>query len=71
MTSAGKITRALCLVLTSLATSAFAAPAGDFSGTYGPGAPAAGEDVQITVSLSVANHPSFSIHNAAKEVLRP
>lgn len=70
MISARKIIRALCLVLTSLVLSAFAAPAGDFSGTFT--APvAAGKGLPITISHNVANNTSSDISNAAIAMHEP
>lgn len=55
----------VCVVVVSLAMVASAAPAGDFTARYSLGAPAAaGEAVQITISLAVANNTSSDITNA-------
>ncbi len=52
----------VCVVVVSLAMVASAAPAGDFTARYSLGAPAAaGEAVQITISLAVANNTSSDI----------
>jgi hypothetical protein len=64
--------RALCLVLTFLLTSAFAAPAGDFSGTFTLGTPiASGHDVQVTISLTVANNTPYDVGNATIALHEP
>ena len=53
-------------VVAALAMMACAAPAGDFTARYSLGAPtAAGESVQITISLAVTNNTSSDITNAA------
>ncbi len=72
MTSPRHFVRALCLVFTSLLLSAYAAPAGDFSGTYTLGVPiAAGQDVQLTMSLTVANNTSSDVSNATIALHEP
>lgn len=72
MTSVRQFTRALCLVLASLMLSAFASPAGDFSGTYKLGAAmASGQDVQLTITLSIANNTSSSVSNASVALHEP
>ena len=64
--------RILFIVLLSLALSAFAAPASDFSGTYTLGAAAAaGKDVQLTIMLTVANNTSSSVSNATIALHEP
>ncbi|MGC2695385.1 MAG: hypothetical protein WA738_06295 [Candidatus Angelobacter sp.] len=56
----------LFILVASLAFVANAAPASDFTGSYSLGAPAAaGEDIQITISLTVTNGTSSGISNAA------
>ena len=64
--------RALCLVLAFLLTSAFAAPAGDFSGTFTLGTPvASGQDVQLTISFTVANNTPYDVSNATVALHEP
>lgn len=66
MISARSIFLTVLVVVASLAMVAYAAPAGNFTGHYSLGAPvAAGDDVQVTISLDVTNNNSFDIHNAA------
>jgi hypothetical protein len=72
MISARTSLRVLSVVLLALALSAFAASAGDFSGTYKLGAAAAsGKDVQVTIMLTVANNTSSSISNATVSLHEP
>jgi hypothetical protein len=53
-----------CVILAILGVAAFAATS-DFSGSYSLGAPtAAGEDVQITISLVINNNTGGSVRNA-------
>jgi hypothetical protein len=55
-----------CVVVAALAMMASAAPAGDFTARYSLGAPtAAGEAVQITISLTIINNTSSDVTNAA------
>ena len=64
--------RITVVLLFALALSAFAASAGDFTGTYKLGAAAAaGKDVQITIMLNVANNTSSSIGNATISLHEP
>lgn len=66
MISARSISLSVLVVVSFLAMVAYAAPAGNFTGRYSLGAPvAAGEDVQVTISLDLTNNNSFDIHNAA------
>jgi hypothetical protein len=54
------------VVFAALAMMASAAPAADFTARYSLGVPvAAGEAVQITISLAVTNNTSSDITNAA------
>ena len=72
MISARASLRILAVVLLSLVLSAFAAPEGDFTGTYKLGAAsAAGKDVQLTIMLTVANNTSSSISNATIALHEP
>lgn len=73
MISARTSLRVSAVLLLALVLSAFAAPAAsDFSGTYTLGAAAAaGNDVQITIMLSVANNTSSSIGNATIALHEP
>jgi hypothetical protein len=72
MISARTSLRISAVLLLTLALSAFAAPASDFSGTYTLGAAAAaGKDVQLTIMLTVANNTSSSIGNATISLHEP
>jgi hypothetical protein len=72
MISARTSLRITVLILVALTLSAFAAPASDFSGTYTLGAAAAvGKDVQLTITLTVANNTSSSIGNATISLHEP
>lgn len=64
--------RISAVLLLALVLSAFAAPASDFSGTYTLGAAAAaGNDVQLTIMLNVANNTSSSIGDATISLHEP
>jgi hypothetical protein len=71
MISARTSLRILAVVTFSLVLSAFGA-AGDFTGSYTLGAPsAAGNDVQLTIMLSVANNTSSTVSNATIALHEP
>jgi hypothetical protein len=60
------------VIMLFLVLSAFAAPTGDFTGTYTLGRPsAAGNDVQLTITLSVANNTSSRVSNATVALHEP
>jgi hypothetical protein len=64
--------RLLTVVLLALTLGAFAAPVNDFSGAYTLGTPAAvGKDVQLTITLTVANNTSSTISNATIALHEP
>lgn len=64
MTSTRSFFLFLCVILTALTLAAFAAGS-DFSGSYNLGTPsAAGDDVQITISLAVSNNTGANVRNA-------
>ena len=72
MISARISLRILTVALLTLGLSAFAVSASDFTGKYTLGAPAAaGNDVQITIMLTVANNTSSNISNATIELHEP
>lgn len=72
MISARTSLRFSAVLLLALALSAFAAPTSDFSGSYTLGAAAAaGNDVQLTIMLNVANNTSSSISNATISLHEP
>lgn len=72
MISARHIVRALCLIVASLVLSAFAAPAGGFSGSYKLGTATASESgVQLTISLAISNNTSSAISNATISLHEP
>ena len=72
MISARTSLRISAVLLLALALSAFAAPASDFTGSYTLGAAAAaGKDVQLTITLTVANNTSSSIGNATISLHEP
>ncbi|MBZ5520982.1 MAG: hypothetical protein LAP21_01855 [Acidobacteriia bacterium] len=62
----------LCVVTTSLAWGACAAPDNEFTGAYTLGAPsAAGHDVHVSISFSVANNTSSDVSNATIALHEP
>jgi hypothetical protein len=66
MLSARTSLRVVLVFLISLAVSAYAVQASDFTGAYTLGAATpAGHDVQVTISLTVANNTSANIGDAA------
>jgi len=66
MISARSIFLSVCVMVSFLALAAYAAPDGNVSGSYSISAPtAAGDDVQVTISLSISNNTSADIKNAA------
>lgn len=72
MISARHITRALSLIVVSLALVAFAVAAGGFSGSYKLGSAVASESgVQLTISLAISNNTSSAISNATISLHEP
>lgn len=62
----------LLVVLSSLALSAGVAPESEFTGAYTLGNPsAAGHDVQISISFSIANNTSSGVNNAVLALHEP
>lgn len=66
MISARSIFLSVCVMVSFLALAAYAAPEGNVRGRFSISAPAAaGDDVQVTISLSISNNTSADIRNAA------
>lgn len=64
MISARSVFLFMCVMAAALALAAFAVTS-DFSGSYSLGTPAAaGDDVQISISLAINNNTGASVRNA-------
>jgi hypothetical protein len=72
MISARRLVLSLCVLLAAVAMTANAALAGDFSGSYTLGAAsAAGESVQLTISLTITNNTGADVRNAVVALHEP
>ena len=72
MISARRLVLSLCVLLAAVALTANATMAGDFSGSYSLGAPsAAGDSVQLTISLTITNNTGADVRNAVVALHEP
>ena len=72
MKSARRLVLSLCVILAAVVLTANAAPAGDFTGVFTLGAPsAAGENVQVNISLTITNNTGSDVRNAVLALHEP
>jgi hypothetical protein len=72
MNSARRLVLSLCVILSAVVLTANAAPASDFTGAFSLGAPsAAGENVQVTISLTITNNTGTDVPNAVVALHEP
>lgn len=75
MISVRRLVLSLCVLLMAVAMTANAGSAGGFSGTYSLGAAsaasAAGDSVQLTISLTITNNTGAEVRNAVVALHEP